>query len=538
MSAQRPADESAIVPAARAAAGSGAAVGSAALGSGTAAGARVVDVLVAEIGSTTTVVSAFEGLSEESRKARVTPTLLGQGVAPTSVLQGDVTVGMNAARAQLEESTGPLQPREFLATSSAAGGLRMTVHGLTAKMTAMAAREAALGAGGVVEYQTAGKLRRHDLQQIAAARPNVIMLAGGVEGGDVETVLHNAEMLAQVDFSAAPAAPGEAAEAAAAAAALDTEASARVSLANHAGHAPIQDRVLAAGKKPMIIYAGNSAVRDECCEILQAAGFTVRVTTNVYPGIDELDIVPARTVIHDAFEAHIIHAPGMERIGELVTGTILPTPGAVLLAAETLAETLGDLVVIDVGGATTDVHSVTDGSIEYNTIQTEPQPHSKRTVEGDLGTFVSAEHVNELIDARERPEHLPPAIPQTDEDRHIAVQLARTATVTGVYRHAGQIAYLYTPTGRQTVARGRDLTACRHVIGTGGALTRLPGGLEALRDACAKNGGDRLLPPSDADVALDGDYIFAVCGALLAHFDAQAVVQLMLHSIGATPSSC
>jgi hypothetical protein len=433
---------------------------------------------------------------------------------------------MNAARSQLEAATGPLQPRHFLATSSAAGGLRMTVHGLTAKMTAMAAREAALGAGGVVEYQTAGKLRRHDLQRIAAARPNVIMLAGGVEGGDVETVLHNAEMLTQVDFSAAPAAPGTAA----------AESAAGPSDAP-GGQAPIQDRVLAAGKKPMIIYAGNSAVCDESCEILADAGFGVRVTTNVYPGIDQLDIVPARTVIHDAFEAHIIHAPGMERIGELMTGNILPTPGAVLLAAETLAETLGDLVVIDVGGATTDVHSVTDGSIEYNAIQTEPQPHSKRTVEGDLGTYVSAQHVNELIEARERPEHLPPAIPETDEDRLIAEQLAHTATVTGVYRHAGQLAYLYTPTGRQTVARGRDLTACRHVIGTGGALTRLPGGLEALRAACAGNGGDRLLPPADATVVLDNDYVFAVCGALLGHFDAEAVVQLMLHSIGVSPSS-
>lgn len=500
---------------------------------------RDIDVLVAEIGSTTTVVSAFDGLSDESRNAGATPCLVGQGVAPTSVLQGDVTVGMNAARARLEERSGALRPRHFLATSSAAGGLRMTVHGLTAKMTAMAAREAALGAGGVVEYQTAGKLRRHDLQRIAAARPNVIMLAGGVEGGDVETVLHNAEMLTRVDFSAASGAPGAAASAADAEAAAPAPAGAASAPARHASaarneHAPIQDRVLAAGKRPMIIYAGNSAVCDESCEILTEAGFHVRVTTNVYPGIDQLDIVPARTVIHDAFEDHIIHAPGMERIGELVTGDILPTPGAVLLAAETLAETLGDLVVIDVGGATTDVHSVTDGSLEYNAIQTEPQPHGKRTVEGDLGTFVSAEHVNELIDARERPEHLPPAVPQTDEDRLIAEQLAHTATVTGVYRHAGQLAYLYTPTGRQTVARGRDLTACRFVIGTGGALTRLPGGREALRDACAKNGGDRLLPPADADVVLDNDYIFAVCGALLGHFDAEAVVQLMLHSVGVT----
>ena len=129
----------------------------------------------------------------------------------------------------------------------------------------------------------------------------------------------------------------------------------------------------------------------------------MRVTDNVYPAVDELDIVPARAAIHDAFEEHITHAPGMERIGEIVTGRILPTPGAVLLAAEQLAADVGDLVVVDVGGATTDVHSVTDGSSELAALQTEPQPHSKRTVEGDLGTFVSATHVAAMMPAGERP---------------------------------------------------------------------------------------------------------------------------------------
>jgi hypothetical protein len=443
-----------------------------------------IDVLVAEIGSTTTVVSAFDGLSQAARDAGATPRLLGQGVAPTSVTDGDVTIGMNAARAALEQKAGRLAPAQFLATSSAAGGLRMTVHGLTARMTAMAAREAALGAGGVVEYQTAGRLRDHNLKAIEAARPSLIMLAGGVEGGDVETILFNAQQLTRLAI------------------------------------------------RPIVVYGGNSAVCDEACQVLTAAGFRVHVTPNVYPGIDQLDIVPARAVIHDAFEEHIVHAPGMERIGELVTGAILPTPGAVLVAAERLAETLGDLVVVDVGGATTDVHSVTDGSDEMRALQTEPQPHSKRTVEGDLGTFVSAPHVEALMDAREKPDHLPPAIPESDDDRRIAVQLAHTAATTGVFRHAGVLVHLYTPTGRQTVARGRDLTACRTVIGTGGALTRLPGGLETLRAACAHNGGDRLLPPADARCLLDGDYVFAACGALLAHYDADAVVQLLLHSIG------
>ena len=166
-------------------------------------------------------------------------------------------------------------------------------------------------------------------------------------------------------------------------------------------------------------------------------------------------------VIHDAFEEHITHAPGMERIGEVVNGRILPTPGAVLIAAERLAEDVGDLVVVDVGGATTDVHSITDGSPEIAALMIEPQPHSKRTVEGDLGTYVSAKHVVEMLAEQERPVHLPPPLPTTQEEIAAALTLTHFAAVTGVQRHAGQLAHLYTPTGRQTVARGRDLTACR-----------------------------------------------------------------------------
>ncbi len=442
---------------------------------------RPVDALVAEIGSTTTVVSAFDGLSEYPT---ATPCLVGQGVAATSVADGDVTIGVNSARARLEAASGPLAPRLTLATSSAAGGLRMTVHGLTQRMTAMAAREAALGAGAVVKYQTAGRLRDHDLRRVAEERPNLVLLAGGVEGGDCDTVLFNAARLTELEA------------------------------------------------RPIVVYAGNSVVSADARGLLEAAGFTVKLTNNVYPGIDELDIVPARAVIHDAFEEHITHAPGMERIGEVVTGRILPTPGAVLIAAERLAADVGDLVVVDVGGATTDVHSITDGSPELSAIQVDPQPHSKRTVEGDLGTYVSAVHVVEMLARQQRPQQLPPPLPTTSEEVEAALTLTHFAAVTAMQRHAGELAHLYTPTGRQTVARGRDLTACRLVIGTGGALTRLPGGEAVLADTRAKNGGDRLLPPSDARIVLDGDYIFACCGALFAHFDAGAVVALMRGSAG------
>ncbi len=444
--------------------------------------ARPTDALVAEIGSTTTVVSAFDGLAGGSPEP---PRLLGQGFAPTSVAAGDVGIGVDAARASLEAVTGPLEPAVMLATSSAAGGLRMTVHGLTQKMTAMAAREAALGAGGVVEFTTAGRLSDHDLARIDAAAPGLILLAGGVEGGDSEVVLHNARRLAAISV------------------------------------------------RPIVVYGGNSAAADEARTLLESAGFRVRVTANVYPGVDELDIVPARHAIHDAFEEHITHAPGMERIGEFVTGPILPTPGAVLVAAELLADALGDLVVIDVGGATTDVHSVTDGTAEIAAIATDPQPHAKRTVEGDLGTYVSAAHVAALLAEAERPDPLPPAVPSTAAETAAATVLARTAARVAVERHAGQLAHLYTPRGRQTVARGRDLTACRLVIGTGGALTRLPDGADMLKSVRASAaGGERLLPPADAHIALDRDYVFAACGVLSTRFPAEAVVALMRASLG------
>lgn len=444
---------------------------------------RRIDALVAEIGSTTTTVSAFDGLVGYPA---TTPQLLWQGVAPTSVAEGDVGIGLAAARADLEKATGKLRPRIALATSSAAGGLRMTVHGLTTKMTAMAAREAALGAGAVVEFQTAGPLREHDLLRIDDIAPNLILLAGGVEGGDYQTVLGNAQQLSHLT------------------------------------------------SRPVVVYGGNSVVCDEVRTLLQAFGFRVRVTANVYPSIDELNILPARAVIHDAFEEHIVHAPGMERVGEFVSGNILPTPGAVLIAAEKLAAAVGDVVVVDVGGATTDVHSVTDGSPEIAAISIEPQPYSKRTVEGDLGTFVSASHVVDLLPEKTRPTALPPAVPTTPEDIAVAEALAHVATVTAVHRHAGQLLHLYTPSGRQTVARGRDLTACRLLVGTGGALTRLPGGLNALADsrAPASGTGERLLPPHDARCVLDRDYVFACCGALVGHFEDDAIVALMLSSTG------
>ena len=129
-------------------------------------------------------------------------------------------------------------------------------------------------------------------------------------------------------------------------------------------------------------------------------------------------------------------------------------------------------------------------------------------------------------------ETLPPAVPHAAADVAAAVALGRYCAVAAVERHAGQLEYLYTPTGRQTVASGRDLTSCRLIVGTGGALVRLPDGEATLRLTRGRKGATRLLPPVDARCVLDSHYLIACCGSLSAHFATDAVVRLMRDSTG------
>lgn len=447
-----------------------------------------VDALVAEIGSTTTVVSAFADLDG-------TPRLLGQGVAPTTAAQGDVTIGLRGATDDLRRTlgAGALTWGRYLATSSAAGGLKMTVHGLVYEMTVKAAREAALGAGAVLRHATAGILQPHDLAEIRRIQPNVILLAGGTDYGEQETAVANARLLADLRL-------------------------------------PVP-----------VIYAGNVAAAPTVEAILRDAGVAVRVVENVYPRIDLLQIEPTRRAIQQAFEAHITEAPGMEKVKEIVDGAIMPTPGAVMNAALLLYEAIGPLVTFDVGGATTDVHSVAKPSALVEKALIAPEPTAKRTVEGDLGVFVNARHVAEQIgydrlsaelgcDAEALIANWAP-IPATDQQRQMAERLAQEAVAVAVSRHAGRLRYVYGPTGRRAVAEGKDLTPVRFVIGTGGPLTRLPGAQTLLAHVRTTEPGPELRPPANAAVLIDRDYIMAACG-VLATYRPQAALTLLQRSLG------
>jgi uncharacterized protein (TIGR01319 family) len=450
-----------------------------------------VDVLVAEIGSTTTVVNAFTDIHTEH------PLFFGQGQAPTTVLEGDVRIGLKQAMEDLiqQKQLDSLEYEEMLATSSAAGGLKMTVHGLVYDMTARAAKEAALGAGAILHYITAGRLRRTDLKKIQDIEPNLILLAGGVDYGERDTAIYNGEMLATLP------------------------------------------------EKTPVIYGGNIENQEEMKLIFEDR--QLYLVDNVYPKIDQLNVEPCRKVIQAAFEEHIVHAPGMEQVRELVNGPIVPTPGAVMECTKLLYEVLGNVMVLDVGGATTDVHSVTEDSDEISRILISPEPKAKRTVEGDLGVYVNRYKVIESIGEAKLRQDMAKvgldldqvldgyrAIPKTEGEIKLVERLTLEAVIRAVERHAGRIRYVYGPSGRSTLAQGKDLTQIKYIVGTGGALTHLPHREAILKEVTRRNeNGMMLYPGGHAEILIDQHYIMASLGVLALKYR-EGALRLLEQSLG------
>lgn len=435
------------------------------------------DLVVAEIGSTTTVVNAFGKIGDKM-------DFVGQGQYRTTVEEGDVNIGLKGAIKDLEKNLKTtVEWEHFLASSSAAGGLKMTVHGLVYDMTVKAAKEAALGAGANIKMITAGRLRRTDLAKIKEIKPNIILIAGGVDYGERDTALFNAESIRGLD--------------------LDIP----------------------------IIYAGNIENQEEIKLIFEGAKNDIHIVDNVYPAIDELNIEPTRKVIQRVFEDHIIHAKGMEKIREIVDGNIIPTPGAVMEASILIRESLGDLVTADIGGATTDIHSVCDDSMEYQALIIDPEPTSKRTVEGDLGMYVSRDSVFALFSEKEINKYFSKdveeaknlvkalkAIPENEEEIKIVEALAIKALSVALKRHGGNIKEYFTPSGRKYMVKGKDLTGVKNFIGTGGALTRLPGRLEIIKAALESKTDNDLTPNEDVRILIDENYIMASVGVIALSF--------------------
>ena len=446
-------------------------------------------VLLIDFGSTYTKLTAVDLDSE---------TILGTAQSFTTI-QTDINDGLENGLALLRQKIGDVSFQETYACSSAAGGLRMVTSGLVPELTGEAAKMASLGAGAKVVGIYAFQLTEDDLDDIRAAKPDIFLLVGGTDGGNTECILHNARMLATMD----PSFP--------------------------------------------IVVAGNRSAARECERILQ--GHEVYVCPNVMPKFGVLQVEPTQKKIREIFLNRIIQAKGLSKAAALLSDIMMPTPAAVLTAMELLAQGKGDepgigeLVAVDVGGATTDVYSIADGMPEHmNTVfKGIPEPFAKRTVEGDIGMRYS---IRGILDAagvdrisqlsgleRGRVEELveflathTDVVPNEDPELEaLDYALASMAIEEAVTRHAGSIEETYTMMGLTYVQSGKNLTKVKQIVVTGGSLIHTKRTAEIAKHALFSPANPASLRPRDADVWVDRTYILAAMGLLSSHYPETAL---------------
>ncbi len=312
-------------------------------------------ILATDCGSTTTKAILIEKVNGVYRQTY-------RGEAPTTVEEpaADVTVGVVNAATEVGELAGrrlvdengvlirPAQGRDgcdiYISTSSAGGGLQMMVAGVVRQMSAASAERAALGAGAIVMEVLASNDERkpHEkIQRIRELRPDMLLLAGGTDGGTTRHVVQLAELIA-------PAKP--------------------------------QPRFGGNYRMP-VIFAGNKEAASLIEDVLDAAT-QLSVVDNVRPTLEHENLGPARNRIHDLFLEHVMaHAPGYDKLISWADAPIMPTPGAVGDILKTIADRQKiNAVGVDIGGATTDVFSVFNGVFN-------------RTVSANLGMSYSISNV-------------------------------------------------------------------------------------------------------------------------------------------------
>lgn len=453
--------------------------------------------ILIDFGSTFTKVTAVD-LS----KAEV----IGRSQAPSTVLT-DVREGLLRGLQDLHASRpvfarpprhlGDLDGHLILASSSAAGGLRIVVVGNVPGLTVEAANQAALGAGAKIVGSSSFKLTAGKIREIETLKPDMILLTGGVDGGDQETILHNARTLADSSI-AVP-----------------------------------------------IVVGGNRAAVGEVIEILKQGGKECRVVDNVMPKAGQLAVESAREAIRELFMERITQAKGLDALKGMVP-VVLPTPMAVIqgvrLGADGTGEEKGwgDLLLVDVGGATTDVHSIGYGHPAGENViaQGLAEPYAKRTVEGDLGirfnaaTIVARLGLEKLSDDLRRDfpnfsvtaEQLGAYIDQIGRETSTVPQepwhagadavLARNAVDLAVDRHVGRRERIVAREGEAWVHYGKDMRDTHTLIGTGGVFVHNRHAAYILKQQ--PSGDDRVQPlrPRDPKLYLDKSYLLYAVGLL------------------------
>jgi len=371
---------------------------------------------------------------------------------------------------------------EVLACSSAGGGLRLAVVGYERSVTAEAGHRVGLSAGAKIVHVAAGPMTTAQVAALRATRPDVILLVGGTDGGNAEVLLHNGSRLARARLRAP------------------------------------------------VVVAGNVEARAEVALALESTGRRFILTDNVLPQIGVINPDGARGAIRQMFLRHVIGGKHLSKGPQFAAMVRAATPDAMLRGVETLAAgtggDAGDVLVFDIGGATTDVYSVISPEGEDATLRKEvvaPLWHA-RTVEGDLGMrwnahgVVQAARVEHLLsDAddvdleslqtwAERVEADQACLPAGDGETELDLTLARVAALTAVRRHARPA---------RPGDPARPLARLAHVIGSGGVLRHSSKAMQnaVLRAVITDVGGGWKLP-TEARTTVDSAYLLFAAGLL------------------------
>lgn len=444
-------------------------------------------VVCVDFGSTFTKAALVDLATGDLLATASHPTTL-----PDRAGHGDVLDGYDACVAALAEQDPRTDEADVLACSSAGGGLRVAVVGNEELVTAEAGRRVALSSGGKVVLVLSGGLDADKHAELVAAEPDVVLLVGGTDGGNAEVLEGDAAFLAGVPWQGP------------------------------------------------VVVAGNVESQPLVADLLSGSGTPHVLADNVVPRIGVLAPDSARRAIREIFLSHVIGGRHLSSrtdargrtFTEMVRGA---TPDIVLTGVELLARGLddrhrgaGDVVVVDVGGATTDVHSVVeldpeDSGLAREVVATTPVT---RTVEGDLGmrwsaiSTVEAAGRDDLHEAavrrRERPDLLPADTPDAEAERDADLEIAAAAVRLALERHAGRSRVVVSPEGRVVERSGKDLREVDLLVGSGGVLRH--GGTDAVRRVLAPATGDAFEGgwqlPRDPAVVVDHDYVLAAAGLL------------------------
>lgn len=182
--------------------------------------------------------------------------------------------------------------------------------GLVPETTLETAKLVAYSAGAKLSQVLSYRLTSSDIRALEQSPPDILLFAGGTDGGNSEYVLANAKALGESRLSCS------------------------------------------------MVYAGNRSVWDEVSALLANKDFCA--VENLLPTLEASNPEPVREALRAIFLRRIVKGKGLDKVIGMAGSDPVPTPYAMYEFSRAIREHVPgwqDFIAVDIGGATTDVYS-------------------------------------------------------------------------------------------------------------------------------------------------------------------------------------